>query len=100
MNIIQIFQKFFGSKKQNPSSDRMAAPQSEKMQKMMAMLSNTQNVELTCDEVFDLLDQFTELAAQGEDVGKLMPLVQQHLDMCGDCREEYKVLANILQGTA
>ncbi len=70
------------------------------MQKMMMMLSRTQEVELTCDDVFALLDQFTELAAQGEDVSKLMPLVQQHLDMCEDCREEYKVLANILHGTA
>ena len=100
MNIKQFILRIFGSKKQKTASVGMPAGQSKKMQKMMAMLSNTREVELTCDEVFALLDQFTELAAQGEDVRKLMPLVQQHLDMCGDCREEYKVLANILQGTA
>jgi predicted anti-sigma-YlaC factor YlaD len=70
------------------------------MEKMLAMLSNTRAVELTCDEVFALLDQFTELAAQGEDVAQLMPLVQQHLDMCEDCREEYKVLQSIVQNAA
>lgn len=100
MNIKQFIQRIFGSKKQKPASAGMPAGQSEKMQKMMAMLSNTQEVELTCDDVFALLDQFTELAAQGEDVRKLMPLVQQHLDMCEDCREEYRVLESILNGTA
>lgn len=100
MNIKQLIQRIFGSKKQKSSSGGTPAGQSEKMQKMMAMLSNTQEVELTCDDVFALLDQFTELAAQGEDVRKLMPLVQQHLDMCDDCREEYRVLESILNGTA
>lgn len=100
MNIKQFILRIFGSKKQKPASVGMPAGQSEKMQKMMAMLSNTREVELTCDEVFALLDQFTELAAQGEDVRKLMPLVQQHLDMCEDCREEYRVLESILNATA
>jgi len=99
MKIKQFIQRLFGSKKQKPSSGGTLANPSEKMQKMMAMLSVTREVELTCDEVFALLDQFTELAAQGEDVAQLMPLVQHHLDMCSDCREEYKALESILQGT-
>jgi hypothetical protein len=100
MNIKQILQRIFGSGKQRAISVAMPAGPSEKMQKMMSMLSQTQDVELTCSEVFALLDQFTELAVQGEDVRQLMPLVQQHLDMCEDCREEYKVLESILYGTA
>jgi hypothetical protein len=98
MKIKRFIQRIFGYKKQIPSAGGMAANQSEKMQKMMAMLSGTREVELTCDQVFALLDQFTELAEQGEDVAQLMPLVQHHLDMCADCREEYKVLASILHG--
>ena len=100
MNIKQFFQNLFSGKKQKASQDMMPDKPSARMQKMLAMLSNTREVELTCDEVFALLDQFTELAAQGEDVAQLMPLVQQHLDMCEDCREEYRVLESILHGTA
>ena len=102
MKFNQLIQRLFGLNKQKPSSlsGGMQANQSEKMQKMMAMLSGTQDVELTCDEVFALLDQFAELAAQGEDLRQLMPLVQHHLDMCEDCREEYKVLQSILLGAA
>ena len=101
MNIKQFFQRLFSSRKQKPSFQQngMQTNNSAMTEKMLAMLSNTRDVELTCDDVFALLDQFTELAAQGEDVSQLMPLVQQHLDMCGDCREEYKVLESIVHGT-
>jgi predicted component of type VI protein secretion system len=96
MKIKQFIQRLFGSPKRKSPSAGTAANPSEKMQKMMAMLSATREEELTCDEVFALLDQFAELAAQGEDVEKLMPLVQHHLNMCADCMEEYRVLENIL----
>lgn len=100
MKIKQFIQRLFGSKQQKPSSGGPSTDPSEKLQKMMAMLSATREKELTCDEVFALLDQFTELAAQGEDVAQLMPLVQHHLDMCEDCREEYRVLEKIVLSAA
>ncbi len=96
MTIKRFVQKIFGSRKPEPSLEKLSANPSKGMQEMMAMLSKTQDVELTCDEVFALLDQFAEIAARGENVAQLMPLVQQHLDMCGDCQEEYKILESIL----
>lgn len=65
--------------------------------KMLDMIANTAEEELTCDEVFDLLDQFTEMAQRGEDVARLMPLVHQHLQMCPECKEEYDALLRILE---
>ncbi len=97
MKFKQIFQRFFGRKKSSSPQNGMQGDKSEMMQKMMAMLSNTQDVELTCDDVFAVFDQFAELAARGENVAQLMPLIQQHLDMCEDCRDEYKVLESIVQ---
>lgn len=64
---------------------------------MLRKIRQTQEVELTCGEVFDLLDQYTEMAANGEDVSQLMPLVKQHLEMCADCREEFEALLKVLQ---
>jgi predicted component of type VI protein secretion system len=100
MKFTQLLQRLFGAKQKETLSvkNKMQDDKSEKMQKVMAMLANTQEVELTCDEVFAVLDQFVEMAARGEDVSQLMPLIQQHLDMCDDCREEYKVLESILHG--
>lgn len=98
MKLMQFFKNLFRSGKGEVASmpGGMDEKQSDKMKKMMAMLSQTREVELTCDEVFALLDEFTELATQGEDVRQLMPLVQQHLDTCPDCRDEYKVLESIV----
>lgn len=53
--------------------------------------------ELTCDEVFALIDAYTERAARGEDVAHLMPLVHAHLEMCPDCREQYQALLRVVQ---
>ena len=63
---------------------------------MLQKLQQTEPIELTCDEVFAMLDEYTEMALKGEDVAALMPRVKQHLEMCPDCREEYEALERIL----
>ncbi len=102
MGFRRFLQKLFGrtAVKPLPARAEMQASPSEMMEKLVAMLDRTQATELGCDEVFALLDQFAELAARGEDVGRLMPLVKQHVDMCADCQEEYQVLAKILESSA
>ena len=102
MKFKELLQRFFSVQKKIPSTLQtgMQADQSEMMQKVLAMLSNTQEEELTCDQIFAALDQFAELAARGEDVSQLMSLIQHHLDMCPDCMEEYKVLKNIVLNVA
>jgi hypothetical protein len=58
----------------------------------LAMMSMTQEQELSCDEVHDLIDQFAEMQLRGENPAHLFPLVQRHLDMCPECREEFEAL--------
>lgn len=67
------------------------------MEKMIRSLAMTQDREITCDEVYAVLDEFTEAALRGENILVFMPLVRQHLDMCPDCREEYETLLRMLQ---
>lgn len=69
----------------------------QQIQKMLQMLEQTLETELSCDEVQDLLDQYTEMAVKGENVQNLLPLVHHHLQMCPDCREEYEALTRILE---
>jgi len=57
----------------------------------------TEEHELACDEVFFLLDQFAEMIKSGEDASHLIPLVQKHLSMCPDCREEYETLMQMME---
>lgn len=65
--------------------------------KMLKSLAMTEEHEISCDDVFAVLDQFAEAVMRGENVLLLMPLVRQHLDMCPDCREEYETLLRMLQ---
>ena len=65
--------------------------------KLLQSLAMTQENEISCDDVYTVLDQFAEAVKRGENVLLLMPLVRQHLDMCPDCREEYETLLRMLQ---
>ncbi len=95
MRIYDFFKRLFNRPKTPDSTNGKFSP--EALRKMMKQLEHTQDVELTCDEVLALLDQFAEAYLRGEDVARLLPLVQHHLDMCGDCREEFEALLRILQ---
>lgn len=63
---------------------------------MAAAIERTAAQEIDCAEAYRWLDLFAEKMAQGEDAAALMPLVQQHLEMCPDCREEYETLLRSL----
>lgn len=69
------------------------------MQAMLEQLARTQPQELSCDEVYEVLDSFAERAHRGEDAAALMPLVQHHLELCPDCREELAALLRSLEAT-
>ncbi len=86
--------KIFGwlRKRKNPRMDS-----SDMMKNLIIKLAVTEEQELSCDDVHEILDQFTELKMRGEDVVYLMPLVQKHLDLCPDCREEHEALLRALE---
>jgi len=65
--------------------------------KMLQSLAMTEEHEISCDDVFAVLDEFVEAVKRGENVLLLMPLVKKHLDMCPDCREEYETLLKMVQ---
>jgi hypothetical protein len=56
--------------------------------------------ELGCDECFEELDQFVEMELAGQDAAGALPLVQDHLERCLYCREEFEALLSALQALA
>jgi hypothetical protein len=48
--------------------------------------------EVSCDECFELLDQYVELEIQGADADQRIPGLRNHLDGCPACREEHDSL--------
>jgi|SRR5215217_7420314 len=55
--------------------------------------------EIGCDECFEQVDRFVEVELSGLDAARAMPLVQEHLEICGECREEFEVPLIALQAT-
>ena len=93
---MNLFTRLFGPRKKTPLGTMKMKISPDQAEKMLHMIQNTREVELSCDEVHELLDQYSEMAIRGEDVASLLPLVHYHLDMCPDCREEYEALSRIL----
>ena len=60
-------------------------------------IAEVREVEIGCDECFEQVDRFIEMELSGLDAARAMPLVQEHLETCGECREEFGVLLMALQ---
>lgn len=97
MSFFDWFRRMLGKPVSMPTGNGMSSP--EMLRKLANQIAHTREVELACDEVLALLDQFAEAVLQGEDAARLMPLVQHHLEMCGDCREEFEALLRILRAS-
>ncbi len=82
-----------------PFKSPLNQPPPTMMKAMVMGLANTLEQELSCDEVYALLDVLADHVSRGEDGAVLMPLVQHHLDMCPDCREEFFALLSSMQAT-
>ena len=53
--------------------------------------------EIGCDDCFRQIDQFVDLELEGRSPAEAMPLVQDHLSRCEECREEYEALLNAVR---
>lgn len=67
------------------------------LKRILKKISATREVEIGCDDCFDKINQFAELELLGKSPENAMPLVKEHLDNCGDCREEYHALLKGLE---
>lgn len=53
--------------------------------------------EIGCDECLARLDRFVEMELEGKNASEAMPLVQDHLERCRDCHEEFEALLRALR---
>ena len=57
------------------------------LKRMVRNVLTTRPYEIGCDECFEELDLFVEMTLAGKNASEAMPLVQDHLERCRDCRE-------------
>jgi hypothetical protein len=65
--------------------------------KIVMAVSVTHEEEAGCDECFERLERFVEMELSDLDAASAMPLVRDHLEKCGDCREEFEALLEALR---
>lgn len=56
--------------------------------------------EVTCEQCFELLDQYVDLDVAAEDADARLPGMRAHLEGCPACHEDYESLRELVAGTA
>jgi hypothetical protein len=54
--------------------------------------------EVSCEECFELLDQYVDLEAGGGDADARLPGMRAHLEGCPACREDHDSLLELVTG--
>ncbi len=67
------------------------------LKKIISKIPRTHENEIGCDECFDELHTFAEMELEGKSPEKVMPLIREHLDNCGECRQEYQALLDAIK---
>lgn len=67
----------------------------ERFEAWLRNIYETQDVEISCTECFNLVSRFVEVEISGGNVVGELPQVKQHLDQCRACREEYEILRDL-----
>ncbi len=53
--------------------------------------------ELTCEQCFEQLDRYVELALAGEQADERIPGMRAHLDGCPACAEDFHSLRDLVR---
>lgn len=73
--------------------------QDEVVLKFLQILENVREEEMSCDQMFIQLDEFVEHEVKSRDAARIMPLIQEHIDMCPECCDEYQALLTVLENS-
>jgi hypothetical protein len=63
----------------------------------LRVLESAEEEHISCDELFDKLDEYVEREVGKKDAAQLMPLVREHLDKCPGCCDEYEALLDVIE---
>jgi hypothetical protein len=67
---------------------------------LIEMVMGTRDQEMTCDECVADIAEFVEVQLTGKPLSEALQAVQDHLDRCHDCADEYHVLRQALTALA
>jgi hypothetical protein len=63
---------------------------------LIARLLGPDGPEVTCEQCFELLDQYVDLEVAGEDADARLPGMCAHFEGCPACREDHESLRDFV----
>ena len=67
-----------------------------RVEALLKRLLGPAGAELSCEQCFEELDRYVELALRTADADATMPGMRAHLEGCSACKEEYQSLCALL----
>ena len=69
----------------------------DRVQELLTRLLGPSGPEVTCDECFELLDEYVELELAGEDADHRLPGMREHMQGCPACDEDHESLRDFVR---
>jgi anti-sigma factor RsiW len=69
---------------------------SDRHDSLVARLLGPVGPEVSCDECFELLDEYVEVELTGADPDARVPEMRAHLEGCPACREDHESLRDLV----
>ncbi|MCB9099351.1 MAG: hypothetical protein H6632_07410 [Anaerolineales bacterium] len=70
------------------------------LQRLLRAALETEEIEISCQDCYDMLDSYAEFLLSGTDPEVTMPGVTQHLKQCFCCEHEFEALMIMLNEAA
>jgi hypothetical protein len=70
---------------------------SEQVGRLLTMLRQTREVELTCPECLDELDKYTQSTLDGMPIDGFLERVREHLEACPCCNDQLQLVLETLK---
>ena len=71
--------------------------QPEELRKIIQQILSEDSTEICCTDCCKVLDQFAEIQMTGNIPALVMPMVQEHLNHCENCQEQFMMLLDALK---
>ncbi len=65
---------------------------------LLNLAIESQEYGLSCEECYNLLDQYADILDRGAEPSEVMGMVKQHLSHCPDCDEVFETMLLIAEG--
>ena len=68
----------------------------QRREQLVSRLLGPADPEVSCEECFELLDEYVDLELAGEDADRRLPGMREHLQGCPACHEDHESLRDLV----